>query len=133
MGNMAQINLDLINTDPFLLFFGTFYIVLGCSIFLAVKPWKEFMHLFIEHDALSLVLGVLCLPISLFVIVFYNDWEGLGSVILMVTGYIGLLKALLLLLRPNWMQSFMRIEFVQKWLWLDALSGIVLGTAMLVL
>jgi len=133
MLNAATLNLDLINKDPFLLFFGTFYIVLGCSIFLAQKPWKEFMALFIQHDSLSLVLGILTLPISLFVIVFYNNWVDLASTILMVTGYIGLAKALILLLRPNWVQQFLQVDFVRKWLWLDAVSGIALGLAMLVL
>ncbi len=122
-----------INTDPFLLFFGSFYLVLGLSLFFATKPWKDFAILFIEHDSLNLVMGVLILPISLSIIVFYDNWETLASTILMVIGYLSFLKALVLLLRPSLMQGILKKDFVQKWIWLDGLSGIVLGAAMLVL
>ena len=128
---------DFINTDPFLLFFGSFYAVLGLSIFLSAKHWHEFIALFVENDALSLVLGVLSLPISLFVVVFYNNWESLASIILMVLGYVSLVKALALLLRPAWIQNFLKIGlqkgYIQQYLWLDGLSGVALGGAMLVL
>lgn len=122
-----------VNTDPFLLFFGTLYIVLGLSMLLAEKQWRDFMALFIASDSLSLVLGAITLPISLFIVVFYNNWLEIASIILMVLGYMGIVKSLILLLRPVWVQKFLKIGFVQKWLWLDGLSGIVLGTAMLVL
>lgn len=124
---------DLVNTDPFLIFFGSFYMVLGFSAFLAPKSWEDFIDLFIENDALSLIMGILVLPIGLFIVVFYNNWDTLGSTILMVIGYIALLKALVLLIRPALMQGLLRKEFVRKWLWLDGLSGIALGVAMLVL
>ena len=127
--NMAE----LINTDPFLIFFGSFYLVLGLSLFFAAKHWHEFIQLFIEHDSLSLVLGVLSLPIALFVIVFYNNWDSLGSIILMVLGYVGLIKSLMLLLRPGLIQGFLNKGMIQKYLWLDGVSGIVLGAAMLLL
>ncbi len=123
----------LINTDPFLIFFGTFYLVLGLSMFFASKHWHEFVKLFIENESLSLVLGVLSLPISLFIVVFYDDWSTLGSTILMVLGYIGLLKSFVLLLRPGWVQSFLGKGYIQRYLWLDGISGIVLGVAMLLL
>ena len=128
---------DIINTDPFLLFFGSFYAVLGLSIFISSKYWQEFIALFVENDALSLVLGVLSLPISLFVVVFYNNWDTLASIILMVLGYISLFKALTLLLRPRWIQNFLKAGlkkgYIQKYLWLDGLSGVILGAALLVL
>ena len=91
---------DLVNTDPFLIFFGSFYMVLGFSAFLAPKSWEDFIDLFIENDALSLIMGILVLPIGLFIVVFYNNWETLGSIILMVIGYLALVKALVLLIRP---------------------------------
>lgn len=125
--------LEFINTDPFLLFFGCFYIVLGLSAWLAKSSWQDFIDLFVENDALSLVMGVLTLPISLFIIFFYNDWETLGSIVLMATGYIGVVKALVLLMRPGWMRSVLSKDFVRKWLWLDGLSGVALGVALLVL
>jgi hypothetical protein len=123
----------IINQDPFLLFFGTFYLVLGLSIFMAQQQWREFIKLFIDNASLPLVFGVLSLPISLFVVVFYNNWGSLGSIILMVLGYIGLIKSLILLLRPTWIQGYLHREFVHKWLWLDGASGVVLGLAMLFL
>lgn len=122
-----------LNTDPFLLFFGCFYIVLGFSAFLTAKSWNDFIDLFVQNDALSLVMGIFVLPISLFIIFFYNDWNTLGSTILMVLGYLSLLKAVVLLLKPSWMQGVLRNEFVRKWLWLDGISGVVLGVALLVL
>lgn len=122
-----------INTDPFLLFFGTFYLVLGLSILLAKPQWREFMNLFIKNDSLPLVLGFLSLPTSLFVIFFYDDWSTLASTVLMVLGYVGLIKALVLLLRPGWVQAWVSKDFVHKMLWLDGVSGIILGLAMLVL
>ena len=123
----------LLNTDPFLVFFGSFYIVLGLSVFFAKKPWEEFISLLIQHDALSLILGILVLPISLFIIVFYNNWDGLAPTVLMVIGYIGFVKAVTLLLWPKVFQNFLRTEFVRKWMWLDGVSGIVLGLSMLLL
>jgi hypothetical protein len=129
-------NIDLaglINSDPFLLFFGTFYIILGVSILIAPKQWQEFIKLFIEYDSLSLVIGILSLPISLFIVVFYDNWVGLAPTVLMVLGYIGLLKSLLLLLRPSLAQGFLNKGFIQKYLWLDGVSGVVLGAAMLLL
>ncbi len=127
------INPDIINKDPMLLFFGAFYLVLGLSAFLARNHWEEFLELFVKYDALSLVLGIMTLPISLFIIFFYNDWSTLGSTILMVMGYISFVKAAILLLRPNWVQKFLSYEFTQKHMWLDGISGIVLGGAMLIL
>jgi len=126
-------NLDLINNDPFLLFFGSFYLVIGLSVFLANKHWKEFISLFVKHDSLSLVLGILTLPISLFIIAFYNNWDTLASTVLMLLGYVGLLKALILLLRPGWVQKFLERDFAQRNMWLDGVSGIILGGAMLLL
>jgi hypothetical protein len=122
-----------INTDPFLVFFGGFYIVLGLSMFLAKAKWQEFISLLEQYDALSLVLGILVLPISLFIIVFYNNFDGLAPTILTITGYIGFAKAVLLLLWPKIFQKFIRLGFVRKWLWLDGVSGIILGVAILVL
>lgn len=123
-----------VNTDdPFLLFFGAFYFVLGVSCFFARKAWEDFVALFVDNDALSLVMGILILPVSLSIIVFYWNWETLGATILMAVGFLAFAKALMLLMRPSLLQGFVQKEFVRKWLWLDGLSGIVLGTAMLVL
>jgi hypothetical protein len=134
MNDMIANNLtEVVNTDPFLLFFGTFYLVLGMSILLATRQWKEFIALFIKNESLPLVFGVLTLPISLFVVFFYNNWTDLAPIILMVLGYIGLLKALVLLLRPTWVQAWVSRDFVNRWLWLDGVSGIILGASMLLL
>ena len=124
---------SLINTDPFLLFFGTFYIVMGLSFIFAKEQWEEFIDLFVQHDAISLFLGIVILPISLSIVLFYNNWEPVGSTILMVLGYMGVIKSLMLLLRPSIMQNIVKKEFVQKWMWLDGLSGVVLGGAMIAL
>ena len=122
-----------INTDPFLLFFGSFYLVLGLSCFFARKPWEDFIALFVDNDALSLVMGILILPISLSIIAFYNNWDSLASTILMAIGWLALVKAMILLMRPSLIQGFLKKEFVRKWVWLDGISGILLGAAMLVL
>ena len=105
----------------------------GLSMFFASNAWKEFIKLFIENDALSLILGILTLPIALFIVVFYNDWSTLSSIVLMTMGYISLVKSGILLLRPSFIQNFLRKGYTQKYLWVDGLSGIVLGGAMLVL
>jgi len=131
--NIVETVAGFLNTDPFLLFFGGFYLVLGLSCFFARKPWEEFIALFVDNDALSLVMGILILPISLAIIAFYNNWDTLASTILMVLGWIGLMKALVLLMRPGLIQGFVKKEFVRKWLWLDGISGIILGAAMLLL
>ncbi len=131
MDTSALVN--VINTDPFLLFFGTFYIIMGLSFIFAKEQWEEFMDLFVKHDAISLFLGIVILPISLSIILFYNNWDPLGSTILMALGYVGVVKAFILLLRPAILQSFVKKEFVQKWMWLDGVSGVTLGAAILVL
>lgn len=125
----SQLNVD----DPFLLFFGSFYLTLGFSCFFARKAWQEFAELFVDNDALSLVMGILILPISLSIMAFYQNWETIGSTILMVVGILAFLKAVALLMHPSFIQGFVRKEFVRKWLWLDGLSGIILGLSMLLL
>ncbi|MFK7839138.1 MAG: hypothetical protein AB8B83_02310 [Bdellovibrionales bacterium] len=122
-----------LNDDPFLLFFGGFYLVLGLSCFFARQAWQEFAELFVDNDALSLVLGIIILPISLSIIAFYWNWSSIGSTILMVSGMFAFVKSVALLMRPSLIQGFVKKEFVRKWLWLDGLSGITLGIAMLVL
>ena len=125
---------NYINTnDPFLLFFGSFYLVLGLSIFFAAKHWREFISLFIQNDSLSLVLGILSLPMSLSIIVFYIGDDTIGSTILIVLGYIGFIKSMILLLRPSLVQGFLNKGHIQKYLWVDGVSGIILGAAMLLL
>ena len=125
--------IDLINTDPFLLFFGTFYTIIGLSMFFASKAWLDFIRLFIEHESISLILGIMTLPIALFIVFFYNDWSSLASTFLMVMGYTSLIKAMILLLRPSMLQDFLKKGYLKKYLWVDGLSGVVLGIAMLVL
>ncbi len=126
--------ISLLNADdPFLLFFGSFYMVLGFSFVFAKEQWEEFMGLFIKHDSLSLFLGVLILPISLSIVLFYNIWDPIGSTVLMVLGYMGIIKAFLLLLRPSVLQGMLSKRFVQKWMWLDGVSGVALGASMLFL
>jgi hypothetical protein len=122
---------NVVNTDPFLLFFGGFYIVLGVSAFLAKDAWREVFRLFQENAALNLMMGVVLMPIALSIIVFYNNWDTLSSVVLMVLGCLTLIMAVLMLLCPKVVQSFLRRDFVQKWLWLDGLSGVVLGVTLL--
>jgi len=124
---------ESINTDPFLMFFGTLYLVIGLSIFLAAKHWHDFIKLFVEHESLSLIMGILSLPISLFIICFYNNWDSLPSTVLMVMGFVGLVKALILLLRPHWVQGLLAKGYVDRYLWLDGLSAIILGAALLLL
>ena len=125
--------IDLINTDPFLLFFGTFYTIIGLSMFFASKAWLDFIRLFIEHESISLILGIMTLPIALFIVFFYNDWSSLASTFLMVMGYTSLIKAMILLLRPSMLQDFLKKGYLKKYLWVDGLSGVVLGIAMLAL
>jgi len=134
MTELIDTLINAVNTnDPFLLFFGSFYLVLGLSCFFARQAWEEFVALFVDNDALSLVMGILILPVSLSIIVFYWNWETLGSTILMAVGFLAFAKALMLLMRPSLLQGFVQKEFVRKWLWLDGVSGITLGLAMLVL
>ena len=123
----------LVNTDPFLLFFGSFFIVIGFSAFTTPKSWNEFIDLFVENDVLSLVMGVFMLPISLSIIVFYNSWDPFASLVLMVIGYLAFVKTLILLLKPKLIQSALNTQFVRKWIWLDGVSGILLGGVLLFL
>ena len=124
---------DLINTDPFLLFFGTFYTIIGLSMFFASHAWQDFIKLFVEHEAISLIFGIMTLPIALFIVFFYNDWSSLASTVLMIMGYISLVKAGVLLLRPSFLQGFLQKGYLKKYLWVDGMSGVVLGVAMLAL
>jgi hypothetical protein len=124
---------DLINTDPFLVFFGSFYLVMGLSVFFARDAWKEFMVLFTQNDAVNLIMGIITLPISLFVVVFYNDWDGTASALLMVLGYLGLAKSFLLLLKPRMAQDLMKRFQNVKPFWLPGGIAILVGAALLVL
>jgi len=132
---------SFVNTDPFLLFFGAFYTILGLSILTSKKEWLDFIDLFINNRSMSIVLGVFTLPIALFIVVFYNNWDTpgstilmiTGSTILMITGYLGLIKSLLLFLCPAHLQNFLNKGFIQKYLWVDGVSGILLGVGMLIL
>lgn len=134
MSDLVDTITNAVNTeDPFLLFFGGFYLVLGLSCFFARQAWQEFAALFVDNDALSLVMGILVLPVSLSIIAFYNNWETIASTVLMVVGWLALAKAIALLMRPSLIQGFVKKEFVRKWLWLDGVSGILLGLSMLIL
>lgn len=134
MSELVNTVTNAINTnDPFLLFFGGFYLVLGFSCFFARQAWQDFAALFVDNDALSLVMGILILPISLSIIAFYNNWETIAATVLMVSGWFAFGKAVILLMRPSVIQGFVKKEFVRKWLWLDGVSGIAIGTVMLVL
>lgn len=123
----------MVNIDPFLVFFGSFYIVLGLSLFCTPKAWRDFIKLFQENDAVSLILGIIMLPISLFIIVFYNDWEGTASKILMLIGYLGLFKSLFLLMWPAQMQRIAKNEKLLGPLWLYGILAIGIGGALIVL
>jgi hypothetical protein len=124
---------DFVNTDPFLVFFGSFYLVMGLSVFFARKPWEEFMGLFAQNDAVSLIMGIITLPISLFIVVFYNDWVGAGSKILMVIGYLGILKALLFLLNPAKAQALLEKCRTFVPFWAHGLLAMLIGVALITL
>ena len=78
-------------------------------------------------------MGIIVLPIALFIVVFYNDWSSVASTVLMVIGYMALLKALILLVKPCIMQAILKRDFVRKWIWLDGIAGMLLGLALLFL
>ena len=125
--------LAMINQDPFLLFFGSFYIGLGLSIILSADIWREFIKLYTDNDSISLVMGIMTLPISLFIIVFFNSWDGNAASLLMIIGYIGFLKALALMLRPSLMQKVAECECYTKHLWSFGVLGVAIGGALLIL
>jgi hypothetical protein len=122
---------NLITVDPFLVFFGSFYLVIGLSVFFAADAWKDFLKIFAENDAVSLILGVIILPISLFIVVFYNNWGAAGSKLLMVLGILGLIKALALLLKPSLLQGIVKKKIIKPMI--CGLVTIAVGIALLVL
>lgn len=125
---------DLINTDPFLLFFGTFFLVMGLSIFFAADAWKEYTKMLGENKALLLIGGVINLPVGLFIVMFYNSWDGLASSLLMIVGIISLLKAIALLTKPEQIQKLLRDgKLTLKPFWLQGLPALVIGAGLLVL
>lgn len=125
--------INFINTDPFLVFFGSLYLVMGLSVFFARAAWEEFMALFAQNNAVNLIAGIITLPIALFIVVFYNDWNGTASIILMVIGYLGLLKSFLLLLQPSLAQSMVRKYQTMKPSWTQGCLAIAIGLALLIL
>lgn len=126
--------INIVNTDPFLVFFGSFYLVLGLSVFFANKAWSDFIKLYAQNDAVSLISGIITLPIALFIVVFYEGWDtGIAAKILVVIGYLALLKALVLLLKPDWIRKLVQNDKMIKPLWLRGLIAAGVGVALIVL
>jgi len=122
---------NMVNTDPFLLFFGCFFFILGLSVFTTRECWEEYLDILRSNTGVCLMNGIFTLPIALFIIFFYDNWDWLAPGALMIVGYIGLLKALVMLLRPQIMQKFLKLNIVRKLLWLDGVSGMILGAILL--
>lgn len=126
--------LNFLNTDPFLVLFGCMYLIVGASIFLKPVAWKEFCNLYIRSEPICLITGVVMLPLALYVVVFYNNWNGISSILLMGLAYWALIEAIVLLLRPSLIQNLLAEDkFILKPFWLHGVVSIVIGAALLVL
>ena len=126
--------LDIINTDPYLLFGGCFFLVMGLSIFFAGPAWQEYMSLLSKSKALLLIGGVVNLPIGLFILMFYNKWDGIAEVILMVVGILALIKSLALLAKPDMVQKLLSDKKLSlKPFWIHGVISLVVGIALIVL
>ncbi len=123
-----------INTDPFLLFFGCFFLVMGISIFSSARAWQEYLTLLSKSKALLLVGGVMNLPIGLFIVTFYNNWNGLAETVLMAIGIMALIKAIVLLTKPDFMQKLLvHDKLTIKPFWVNGAISVVVGLILLLL
>lgn len=127
---MTEITIT-VNTDPFLLFFGSFFVILGFSVFFAKKAWEDFLDIFSKYSAVPLIIGFMALPISLFIIFFYSDWSTMASTILMAIGYLVFVKSVVFMVFPAFVQGLVDKDAIIKPFWLRGVIAIVLGTALL--
>lgn len=122
------------NSDPFLIFFGLFYIIIGLSNLIIPKAWDDFIAVFGKNETtISVATGLLMLPLGLFIVVFYNNWTGFASALLMVIGYIILIKACMLLSVPGLVQKMAEKKIMVPPVWLRGVFALAIGLALLLL
>lgn len=123
-----------VNNDPFLLFFGGFFLVMGVSIFFSKEAWEEYLDMLSKSKALLLIGGVINLPIGLFIVTFYNNWNGLAETVLMAVGILALVKSVILLTKPDYMQKLLATDKLTiKPFWMNGVAASVVGAILLVL
>lgn len=124
---------ELVNTDPFLLFFGSFFVILGFSVFFAKQAWEDFLDIFSKYSAVPLIIGFMALPVSLFIIFFFNNWETLASTVLMAIGYLVFVKSVVFMVFPEFVQGLVKKEALIKPFWLRGVIAVALGASLLIL
>ena len=114
---------------------GIIFFFIGLSLFIRGEDWKNVVFK-LNNPVFYPILGVLFLSLGSFLVVFLHDnWmESYRSVILIVLGYLMLIKALLLLFLPKQVQGFFNwaLEQHQALYRIEATFYIIIGLTLFI-
>jgi uncharacterized protein YjeT (DUF2065 family) len=105
--------LNMITTDPVLLFVGLFMLVCGLSLMLAPAPWGALIDVIRTSEVAPAVTGMVALAFGLAIIVFYASWDGAARSVLTVFGWAALAEAAIYLFFPHMLKKIVASDLYQ--------------------
>ncbi len=94
---------------------GPFYLVFGLSILMYVKQWKKIYTEFQKNHFIMMGNMILSLVAGLIIINMHNVWEWNLFVVITVTGWAALLKAVFYFLAPSdWIKQTLKSKIIRK-------------------
>ena len=110
---------------------GPFYLVMGLSILLYTKEWLKLVKEW-EKNHFSMVIGMIfSLIFGLIIIQMYNVWDLSIWVLITLTGWISVLKALIYFLIPgNYIKTIIKTTNKTSWYYPSGVIMVILGAWM---
>lgn len=123
---------DMITDDPYLKFFGLFYLVAAASLMITPKSWHVLIERIAEDRGTCLLMGLITLMFSLVILVIHDDWESsTGHLILSIIGVLVFIKSLFYLLAPGIMQKMAGCSCMRSYLWFYGFIAASIGIILL--
>ena len=109
-----------------------FFISYGLSLMVQTRLYMALLDLLNQSPRprfllICLVCGLFCLPFSLLLVLTHNDWSLSPSIIVTLTGWVALIKSLLLFLCPQLFWKMRKIFQIKASAlkWLARIAGFV--------
>lgn len=110
---------------------GPFYLVVGLSILFYAKQWLKMAKDWHKDHTVLIVGGSMALALGLLVVNLYNVWAWNVWLIVTVSGWLMVVKALFYFLAPeDWIKPLMKTCANMNWLYFWSLVMIVAGAAL---
>lgn len=122
------------NSANFLQLFGIIYLAIGLGMLLNPKYYHKILKDYLENEALVYLSGILALFIGYIMIVYCKTYTSGWPVIILIIGWLALIKGIIILLLPKF-QASMKKAFLKKketitlWGVIITIIGIVLSYA----